>query len=231
MAEPLVLNETVSEPLLPLALVLDEVVPTFTAAETGLIYWRWNDDTTAEPELLGEVAVGKSLRIPFDPEGRDIRLFLVSKTDEGDLGVADIKHAEQIVFTAPAKVYSGETDLEASETIAAFALVNIWNDAGDPKARNADATDNTRPCHAFVREGVVPGGGSFGPGDGVRVFFGGNIITTTGRTSGATQYLSETAGAMTETAPTGSGKVVQEIGTAISATEVIFEPQPATVLP
>jgi hypothetical protein len=47
----------------------------------------------------------------------------------------------------------------------------------------------------------------------------------TGLTAGATQYLSETAGALTATAPTTSGAQVVRIGHAISTTELFYSPQ------
>lgn len=48
--------------------------------------------------------------------------------------------------------------------------------------------------------------------------------TTSGLTSGAIQYVSETAGATTETAPSTSTSIVRIIGYALSTTELFFDP-------
>ena len=48
-------------------------------------------------------------------------------------------------------------------------------------------------------------------------------------TTGATLYLSETAGAMTETAPTTSGAFVVAVGVALSPDVVYFNPSPAVI--
>lgn len=48
--------------------------------------------------------------------------------------------------------------------------------------------------------------------------------TTSGLTVGALQYVSTTAGALTETAPSASGDIVRIAGSAISATVLYFDP-------
>lgn len=50
------------------------------------------------------------------------------------------------------------------------------------------------------------------------------VYTTTGLTAGATYYLSETAGAITTTAPTTSTSIVRVIGYALSTTELFVFP-------
>jgi hypothetical protein len=221
----LILRQHLSQSSSPLNLVLSGVVrDDETESIYADIYWRWDDDPTMKPQFLGTTAAGFALEIPFDLKGKDIRLFAVSKTADGIQDVRDVREAEQIVFSSPADAFSGNADVEASETLDPYDLVNVWDDSGVSKARKADATDNTKPCAAFVVEAADPGG-SLGPGENVRLFFVGNIIKTTGRTPGAVQYLSEAAGGMTETPPSGSGKIVQQIGVAINDSEVIFEPK------
>lgn len=51
-----------------------------------------------------------------------------------------------------------------------------------------------------------------------------NVYNTTGLTTGARYYLSETEGAMTTTPPTTASSVVRTIGFALSATQLIFTP-------
>lgn len=222
----LILEPRLSEATFSNNILLDGIAAlTETPSVVGELWWRWEDEPNMKPEFLARVTAGQSMQIPFEAKGRDIHLFLVSETADGLRSVERIEEAVQTVVSVPARVYSGETDIEAGENLAAFDLINIYLDGSTPKARKADADDNTRPAHAFVIEAATAGGG-LTTGSLVRLFFGGNIITASGRTPGATQYLSKTAGQMTETAPTGSGAIVQEIGTAITATEVIFEPQP-----
>ena len=49
-------------------------------------------------------------------------------------------------------------------------------------------------------------------------------VTTSGLTAGAAQYVSETAGDFTETAPTTGGTVVRVAGFALSGTSLHFDP-------
>jgi hypothetical protein len=83
-----------------LNLVLDKYVATsFTPSTVGELWWRWEDDPTMEPQLLGSTAAGTTLAVPFDLQGREIRLFLVSRTATGVRSVQDVREAEQMVFT------------------------------------------------------------------------------------------------------------------------------------
>jgi hypothetical protein len=227
----LILEPNDSEATFSRNLMLDGTVRLAeTTSVAGIISWRWEDDPSMKPEPLGRVVAGHSLRVPFEFKGRSVHLFLESETADGVRSTRRIEEAVQTVFTPPARVYSGEADVEAGEDLAAFDLVNVYNDGGTAKARKADASDSSRTVTAFVREAATVGD-SLVVGQTVRLFFGGNIITTSGRTPGAVQYLSETAGEMTETAPTGSTKAVQVIGRAISDTEVIFEPDEPEINP
>lgn len=103
----------------------------------------------------------------------------------------------------------------ASENIAAGDLVNIWNDAGTPKIRKADATTAGKQAHGFVAAAVTaPAAGS--------VYFEGSNDNVTGMTAGNV-FLSTTAGLATGTPPSAAGNVVQPVGVATSATSINFE--------
>lgn len=107
---------------------------------------------------------------------------------------------------------SPDTTITASETIAAGGLVNIWNSSG-VKVRNADNTSTSKQAHGFCVAGVTsgnPGTIHIGPGINTGV---------SGLTVGAEYYL-DTVGAVTATAPTSGGTVVQSVGVAKSATEL-----------
>jgi hypothetical protein len=105
-----------------------------------------------------------------------------------------------------------------TENLSAGNLVNLFNDSGTIKARKADAS-NGRRAHGFVLTGVTSP-------NNATVYLDGTITGLTGLTPGAAYYLSgSTAGAATATAPTTASYISQEIGIALSATEINFEEQ------
>lgn len=118
-----------------------------------------------------------------------------------------------------------ETDqITASEALAAGDLVNIWNSTG-AKARKADASTAGKEAHGFVLSAVSNAATA-------TVYRASQSNTqVTGLTPGAKQYLNPaTAGGHTETCPTTAGQVVQIVGYARSATELIFSPGVAITL-
>lgn len=105
-----------------------------------------------------------------------------------------------------------------TENLSAGDLVNLYNDSGTIKARKADAS-NGRRAHGFVLSSVTSP-------NNATVYLDGTITGLTSLTPGAAYYLSgSSAGAATATAPTTSGYISQEIGIALSATEINFEEQ------
>ncbi|MCK7581014.1 MAG: hypothetical protein MZV65_38950 [Chromatiales bacterium] len=111
----------------------------------------------------------------------------------------------------------------ASEALSAGNLVNIWNETGTPKARKADATVSGKEAVGFVLSGASSGASAL-------VYFEGVITGLSGLTAGTRYYLATTAGGTTATAPSASGNVCQYIGTAISATEITFEPDDGVIM-
>jgi hypothetical protein len=110
----------------------------------------------------------------------------------------------------------------ATEAIAAGAFVNVYSVSGAAKIRNANATDASKPCNGFVATAITSGATGSVRGSG------GKITGLSGLTPGATYYLGTTAGTITTTAPTTDGNLVQEIGVAVSATELLFNPKQGT---
>ena len=102
-----------------------------------------------------------------------------------------------------------------SEAISAGELVNVWDDAGTPKVRKADATMGGKEAHGFVLTGA-------GAGAPATVYFEGTNNAVTGLTPG-NQFLATTAGSCSATAPSGTGEVVQRVGFATSATTMNFQ--------
>jgi hypothetical protein len=117
-----------------------------------------------------------------------------------------------------------ETDLiPASENLAAGDFVNIWNSTG-AKVRKADATVSGKQAMGFVLAAVTS------PANATVYRISQNNTQLTGMTPGVEQFLATTAGGRTETPPSGSGNVVQSLGVAKSATELIFQPKDGIVL-
>lgn len=111
----------------------------------------------------------------------------------------------------------------ASENLSAGDYVNFWDDGGTVKARKADASDATKPAQGFVLSAVTA------PADAT-VYCEGINNQVSGMTPGSMQYLSETAGGITETAPATNGAIAQHLGYAHSATEMYFNPNGTLVV-
>lgn len=107
----------------------------------------------------------------------------------------------------------------ASEAISYGAMVNLYNNAGTLNARNANATNNTKPCHGYCGEI----GGSGGAGAYTEVIVLSGMIITSGLTPGTRYFLSTTNGLITGTAPVAAGNIEQVVGIALSATEFLFD--------
>lgn len=126
------------------------------------------------------------------------------------------------VTMMPAGFGDDAVNIVASETLAAGDFVNVWNDAGTPKVRKADATTAGKHAHGFVLAGVSIGASA-------KVFFEGTNTQLSGLTAGD-RFLSTTAGQTIATAPSASGNVVQKLGVAVSATAINVEIQQHIVL-
>jgi len=114
----------------------------------------------------------------------------------------------------PIGIGADTKSITTSEALAAGDWVNIWNSAG-AKARKADATTAGKEAHGFVLAAVASGASAL-------VYFEGTNTQVTGQTPGPV-FLQTTAGTGGATVPSASGNVVQNLGVALSATEVNFE--------
>lgn len=112
----------------------------------------------------------------------------------------------------------------ASENLTGGDFVNVWDDAGTAKVRKADATASGKEIDGFVLDAV-------NSGQNASVYFEGRNTALSGLTIGARYYLSASApGTITTTPPTGTGKVVQFVGRASSATSLAFEATDGVIL-
>jgi len=118
----------------------------------------------------------------------------------------------------PPGIGSSAQAIVTSEALAAGALVNIWPNAGVANVRNANATDTTKPADGFVLS-------AFASPATATVYFPGQLVTgVSGLTIGAPVFLSTTSGVVSATAPSATGNLVQQVGTALSATSFVFQP-------
>lgn len=125
----------------------------------------------------------------------------------------------------PVGIVAETMTIVASEALAAGALVNIWSNAGVLSARNADGSAAGKPADGFVLSAVANAANAL-------VYLEEAMITgLSGLTLGSDAFLSTTvAGAITNTIPTGAGKVAQQVGKALSATTILFRPRVAITL-
>lgn len=116
----------------------------------------------------------------------------------------------------PVGIAPDTASIVSSENLAAGDVVNVWDDAGTPKVRKADATTAGKEAHGFVLEAVTAPASA-------TVYFEGSNTGVSGLTAGV-QFLQTTAGQVGPTAPSGSGNVVQRVGVAVAAAKLNFEP-------
>jgi len=115
----------------------------------------------------------------------------------------------------PAGIGANTKTLPAYENLAAGDFVNEFLDAGVLKVRKADATAAGKEADGFVLAAVTAGS------DAAVYPLSGSNTQCSGLTIGDIYYLATTAGGVTNTAPSGSGNVVQKLGKAVSTTELI----------
>jgi hypothetical protein len=114
--------------------------------------------------------------------------------------------------------------VQASQTLTAGDFVNLHTVTGALRMRKADATDATKQADGFVKSAVTSGNSDviYGPGQ--------VNDSLSGLTPGSAYYLSTTAGQATATAPSTTGNLVQHLGKALSATNILFDPYDAVQL-
>ena len=120
----------------------------------------------------------------------------------------------------PVGIGADTKSIVCSENLAAGDLVNVYNNTGTATCRKADASGSSA---GKIANGFVLA--SYTSAESALVYFEGSVTGLSGLTPGTPMYLSGSSpGAAIATAPTASGYSVQYVGTAISATEISFEP-------
>lgn len=113
----------------------------------------------------------------------------------------------------------GRFYVQASEAIAQGAMVNYHLSGTKIMARNANATNNTKPCQGFCSN---PGGIIInGVGETI---IGPGVTSIGGLTIAARYFLSTSNGQITNVAPVAAGNIEQYLGFAISTTEIFINP-------
>lgn len=139
------------------------------------------------------------------------------------IGIDDsnVLPAFQNVYSAMQKA---EQEISNVNRFIAIALVNlnageyvsVIRSGGVAKLQKASAATNTSFACGFVLDNVVAGEWA------VALIVGNNYKYPSALSEGTLYYLSDTvAGAVTSVKPVGAGKIVQPIGFAASATELI----------
>ena len=107
----------------------------------------------------------------------------------------------------------------AAETLTAGNLVAI-DENGEVVRASADV--GGKDAMAFVKA-------SYAAAETAMAYFDGQVTGLTGLTPGARYYLSETPGQVTDTPVVGSGKRLQFVGRAVSASVLEFSPDDSIV--
>lgn len=116
---------------------------------------------------------------------------------------------------------TGVAAVKVGENVTAGDFVCMYDDGGFCiKPASSDSA-------GIEAEGFALESGTIG--EEVRVKYAGVNNVLSGLTPGSRYYLS-TNGAVISTPPTGTGKVVQFIGKAVSATELVFTPNDGVIL-
>ena len=115
----------------------------------------------------------------------------------------------------PVGVGPDTEDLVASEGLSAGEFVNVFDDAGVPKLRKADRTNN-RPAHGFVIQ-------NFASGQLAKMYKDSENNALTGLTIGATYFLGIAGAAVTTPPAAGSNHIRQVVGKAMKANNMDVE--------
>lgn len=115
----------------------------------------------------------------------------------------------------PSGIGSDTQVVTTSENLTSGMLVNIYDNAGTITARKADATVAGKEADGFVLASTTSG-------QNATIYGTGTNSAVTGLIGGRV-YLSTTAGVITQTPPSSSGNIVQDVGFATAAGELWFQ--------
>lgn len=122
-------------------------------------------------------------------------------------------YAQTLHLFSPTRYYA-----EATEAITYGYAISLVDSGGALKVRNANATNNTRPCHGFC---TTIGGIALGA-FGEVVLFQGILTGLAGLTRGTRYFLSTANGLLTNVAPVAAGNIEQPVALAVATDTLIF---------
>lgn len=143
---------------------------------------------------------------------------IATSAGAGDANKIIATGADGLISTTlmPSGIGPDTQSVVSSENLVSGDWVNIYDNAGTPNVRKADANPD-RPCNGFVLAGVTSPAAA-------TVYRSGTNTGLTGLTIGSYYYLSTTAGIGTVTAPTTATDIIQGLGYAGSASAILFQP-------
>ena len=109
--------------------------------------------------------------------------------------------------------------VQATETILNGAMVNLYLNGSTLGARNANATNNTKPAHAFCSTSGGAVAGSYCEVIALR----GVCTNISGLTIGQRYFLSTTNGLISTTEAVAAGNIGQFIGVALAANILLVD--------
>lgn len=173
--------------------------------------------TTSANKIVKQTAAGI-----IDPLIVNAKIISAGAADSGKLPQLDATgRVDSSVL--PVGIGADTAAIVASEILAAGDLINVWNNVGVANVRKADGSTSGKEAHGFVLAGFAAAASAI-------VYFEGTNTQCTGLTPGV-QYISGvTPGKSLATAATGTGKIVQIVGFAISATAMNFQAESPIVL-
>tara|TARA_R110000765_G_scaffold425448_1_gene538399 strand:- start:411 stop:1742 length:1332 start_codon:yes stop_codon:yes gene_type:complete len=163
---------------------------------------------------------GAAADLSLDVDG-SFDVVATSASFAADVSIAEAKHFNIAAPSLPTTDHTStglSAQLLAGEALSAFQTVCISTTAGDVIVSDSNAL-GTMPVI-----GICGGSAISNNATGTILLNGFIRDDSWSWTAGSILYASETAGAMTHTAPTTSGALVQPLGVALTATVVLFQP-------
>jgi len=150
--------------------------------------------------------------------------FTVESAGAGDAGKGIGLGSDGKIHTSvlPSGVGAELQQVTWAENVSLGEQINVYDDSGTLKGRKADGGTNKYESHGFAYANGTQAATGYVQAAG--------LVTTTGLTPGGRVYLSgTTAGAITQTVVTGSGKLYQVVGKALSTTVYYCNPEEPVV--
>ena len=162
---------------------------------------------------------GAAADLSLDVDG-SFDVVATSASFAADVSIAEAKHFNIAAPSLPTTDHTStglSAQMLAGATITAFQTCCISTTAGDVIVSDSNAIA-TMPVVGIATAGIA------NDATGTILLNGFIRDDSWSWTAGSILYASETAGAMTHTAPTTSGALVQPLGVALTATVVLFQP-------